>query len=67
VDWDNRYAYHSSRDTFDKISFDDIERNATLAALLAYEASEDSHPISRTRQGHYDCSPAPRSWKTAHE
>jgi carboxypeptidase Q len=42
--WDNNtYTWHTNRDTFDKLSFDDIERNATLIALLAYEASEDPH------------------------
>jgi hypothetical protein len=66
VDWDNSYAYHSNRDTFDKLVFDDIERNATLVALLAYEASQDSQQLSRTRNGHYNCPFAsPRSWKAA--
>lgn len=36
-----RYTWHTNRDTFDKIVFDDLRNNATLAAMLAYAASED--------------------------
>ena len=43
VGWDyNPYTWHSNRDTFDKISFDDVRSNATLIAMLAYLASEDA-------------------------
>lgn len=34
-------TWHTNRDTFDKISGEDLKRNATLVALLAYLASED--------------------------
>ena len=37
-----QYTWHTNRDTFDKIIFDDLKNNATLAAMLAYLASEDS-------------------------
>jgi hypothetical protein len=43
------YTWHTNRDTYDKIVFDDLRHNATLAALLAYEASEDPNFISRDR------------------
>ncbi|MBI3567981.1 MAG: M20/M25/M40 family metallo-hydrolase [Gemmatimonadetes bacterium] len=43
------YTWHTNRDTYDKIVFDDLKHNATLAAMLAYEASEDPAFISRTR------------------
>lgn len=36
------YTWHTNRDTFDKLSFDNLKANATLVAMLAYLASEDS-------------------------
>ena len=40
--WDyGNYTWHTDRDTFDKIVFDDLKSNATLTAMLAYLASED--------------------------
>jgi carboxypeptidase Q len=44
------YTWHTNRDTFDKISFDEIRNNATLTAMLAYLASEDPDTIGRTRR-----------------
>ena len=35
------YTWHTNRDTYDKIVFDDLRNNAILAAILAYMASED--------------------------
>ena len=35
-----QYTWHTNRDTYDKIVFDDLRNNATLAAMLAYLASE---------------------------
>jgi len=35
------YTWHTNRDTYDKIVFDDLRNNALLAAILAYMASED--------------------------
>jgi hypothetical protein len=43
------YTWHTNRDTYDKVVFDDLKHNATLAALLAYHASEDPEFISRER------------------
>jgi hypothetical protein len=43
------YTWHTNRDTYDKIVFDDLKHNATLAAMLAYLASEDPERIDRTR------------------
>lgn len=46
--WDyNNYTWHTDRDTFDKIVFDDLKSNATLTAMLAYLASEDPTMIMR--------------------
>ena len=51
ADWDyNDYTWHTNRDTYDKISFDVIKRNATLIAMLAYEASEDPSKLGRERR-----------------
>jgi hypothetical protein len=51
TDWDyDTYTWHTNRDSFDKISFDDLERSATLVALLAYQAAEDPRPFARTKR-----------------
>lgn len=44
-----QYTWHTNRDSFDKIVFDDLRNNATLAAMLAYAASEDPERTSRER------------------
>jgi hypothetical protein len=43
--WD--YTWHTNRDTYDKIIFDDVRSNAILTAILAYMASEDPNTTSR--------------------
>jgi hypothetical protein len=46
--WDyNQYTWHTERDTYDKVIFDDLKGNATLTAMLAYLASEDPKFVSR--------------------
>jgi hypothetical protein len=48
--WDyNAYTWHTNRDTYDKVVFDDLKSNATLAAMLVYLASEDPTLITRQR------------------
>ena len=42
-----QYTWHTNRDTYDKIVFDDLKNNATMAAMLAYAASEDPERVSR--------------------
>ncbi len=50
VGWNyGTYTWHTNRDTYDKIVFDDLKHNATLAAMLAYQASEDPEFIKRDR------------------
>ena len=50
LNWDyGSYTWHTDRDTYDKIVFDDLESNATLTAMLVYLASEDSQSIGRER------------------
>jgi hypothetical protein len=77
LDWNyGTYTWHTNRDTFDKIVFDDLRNNAILAATLAYLASEDPGPmISRdARANLFDqrtgadaawpaCSKPPRTWE----
>src|SRR5882757_2581907 len=43
------YTWHTNRDTYDKIVFDDLRNNAILAAALAYLASEDPTTTSREK------------------
>jgi hypothetical protein len=45
-----QYTWHTNRDTFDKIVFDDLKNNATLTAMLAYLASEDPDRLPRDRR-----------------
>jgi len=42
-----QYTWHTNLDTFDKIVFADLRNNATLAAMLAYRASEDPERMPR--------------------
>ena len=50
VSWDyGNYTWHSNRDTFDKVVFDDIKFNATLTAMLVYLASESPTKVGRDR------------------
>ncbi len=43
------YTWHTNRDTYDKIVFDDLRSNAILTAILAYMASEDPAKTSREK------------------
>jgi len=63
------YTWHTNRDTYDKIVFDDVRSNAILTAILVYMACEDDNktsneksvlPISR-RTGEQQNWPTPRS------
>ena len=46
--WDyEAYTWHTNRDTFDKLVFDDLKYNAVLVATLAYLASEDGERVPR--------------------
>jgi carboxypeptidase Q len=69
-----QYTWHTNRDTFDKIVLDDLMNNATLAAMMAYMASEDPDRVPRDRallprspqtgqpRQWPSCAPARRSW-----
>ena len=43
-----QYTWHTNLDTFDKVVLDDLRNNATLAAMLAYLASEDPERVDHT-------------------
>ena len=50
LSWDyGTITWHTNRDTYDKIVFDDLRNNAILTAILAYAASEDSQKTSREK------------------
>jgi hypothetical protein len=63
------YTWHTNRDTYDKIIFDDVRNNVILTAILAYMASEDDEKTSRekiilpmnSRTGKQGTWPEPRS------
>ncbi len=44
------YTWHTNRDTFDKVVFDDLKNNAVLAASLVYLAAEDPARVPRERR-----------------
>ncbi|RFZ84675.1 M20/M25/M40 family metallo-hydrolase [Mucilaginibacter terrenus] len=43
------YTWHTNRDTYDKLVFDDIKNNAILTAILVYQACEDPNKTSRDK------------------
>ncbi len=70
LSWDySNYTWHTNRDTYDKIVFDDVRSNAILTAILVYMASEDGAKTSREksmlstnpRTGELRTWPTPRS------
>ena len=44
------YTWHTQRDTYDKIVFDDLKYNAILAASLVYMACEEEDLVNRERR-----------------
>lgn len=43
------YTWHTNRDTYDKIVFEDVQSNVVLTAILAFMASEDKQKTSREK------------------
>lgn len=43
------YTWHTNRDTYDKIVFDDVKSNAILTAILVYMACEDEAKTPRDK------------------
>ena len=51
LSWDYwNYTWHTNRDTYDKIVFDDVKNNVILTAILAYMASEDENKTSNEKR-----------------
>jgi hypothetical protein len=51
LNWDYfSYTWHTNRDTYDKLVFDELKHNVVLVACLAYLASEDPEFLSRERR-----------------
>jgi hypothetical protein len=51
LDWEyGAYTWHTNRDTFDKVVFDEIRNNATLTAMLAFLAAEEPDQLPRERR-----------------
>ncbi len=64
-----QYTWHTNRDTYDKIVFDDLKENATLAAMLAYMASEDPNrtQVEKGQLPYNMRTQEPREWPTCRE
>jgi carboxypeptidase Q len=51
LEWDYRnYTWHTNRDTYDKIVFDEVRNNAILTAMLAYLAAQDDTRVPRQQR-----------------
>ena len=50
IEWEYfTYTWHTNRDTYDKIAWEDVHANAALVAMLAYMAAEEPSPVPRDR------------------
>jgi carboxypeptidase Q len=63
------YTWHTQRDTFDKLSFENLRYNATLTAMLTYLASEEAELMPRDRVADLGTgrSGQPNTWPTCSE
>ncbi len=51
LNWNySAYTWHTNRDTYDKLVFEDLKNNVVLVACLAYLASEDPQSVGRERR-----------------
>ncbi|WP_185144789.1 M28 family peptidase [Elizabethkingia sp. JS20170427COW] len=44
------YTWHTNRDTYDKIMFDEVRNNVITTAVLAYMASEDPEGVNKQKR-----------------
>lgn len=44
------YTWHTNRDTYDKLVFDDIRNNVALTAMLVYLADQEPEQLGRTQR-----------------
>lgn len=67
LSWDyGSYTWHTNRDTYDKIVFDDVRNNAILTAIMVYMACEDPEffPRDKAVLGTNPRNGQPREWPT---
>lgn len=65
LSWDyGTYTWHTNRDTYDKIVFDDVRSNAILTAIMVYMACEDPEffPRDKAVLGTNPRNGEPREW-----
>ena len=56
-----------ARDTYDKISWDDVRRNAMMVAMFVYLADQEQAPLARTQRTDFPVNPQtnqPGAWPT---
>lgn len=60
------YTWHTNRDTYDKIVWDDLKNNVILTVILAYMASEDpqTFPRDKAELGNNPRTGEPIKWPT---
>ncbi len=56
------YTWHTNKDTYDKIVWDDVRNNVILTAILAYMASEDPQKTSTEKSVLPDRNGQPGKW-----
>ncbi len=62
--WDyGQYTWHTNRDTYDKIVFEELERNVITTAILTLEAANDPNEISNEKR----VLPTNSEWPTVKE
>jgi carboxypeptidase Q len=54
----NPYTWHTNRDSYDKVVFEEVRNNAALVAMLVYLASEDPTMVRREQR----VMPGDRDW-----
>ncbi len=65
--WDYfTYTWHTNRDSYDKLVFDEIKSNVVLAAILVYMACEDPEKMSNEKAplGNNPRTGQPTTWPT---
>ncbi|MBW8360542.1 MAG: M20/M25/M40 family metallo-hydrolase [Weeksellaceae bacterium] len=63
------YTWHTNRDTYDKIVFDDVKSNVALIAIMTYMASEDAEksPAERIKLPVSESTGEPMKWPEVRE
>lgn len=57
------YTWHTNRDSYDKVMFNEVRNNVIVAATMAYMASEEPELVSREKR----VMPAGTNWPTVQE